>query len=266
MWSNIQTAAQDPEVGIINEFEEKLGELPDHINKIRELITRLEVCHFKCEHHIEKIIDSILTLAPKVAPEKIGINHIQHGENAWKNDLTGKSLLGQQYIWAMKSWIEDIPTKNVPGKYDKEIGQKVRGWLGNKQAYKIRLVRLLLARLTWDWTPYEELQRGGEYEELEFQICRMDICHYAFPTNLERMLIGIGQMRPIENFEGCGSFNVDIQEFVKKKLIVLSDLFESLHNNDTSDNSSQTKAWLTACLIKTLKAQVDLSEPSIEFN
>ena len=264
-WSNISTSPQDSEIIKINEFEAKLGELPDNVYKIRNLITRHEVCHFKYQQHIKKIKDSIINLEPDVVPDKIGTNHIQYGENAWKNDSTGKSLLGQQYVWAIKSWLGDIRTEKIPEKYDKKLGQKVQKWLGDKNEEKIRLTQLLLARLTWDWKPYEELQQGGKYKELEFQICRMDICHYAFPENLGNLLKGIGEMRPIENFEGCGSFNSDIQESVKKELFTLNDLFKSFYNDNKSDEKSQIKAWLTACLIKTLKGQVELSEPLMEL-
>ena len=137
--------------------------------------------------HIKKIRDSIINFEPDVVPDKIGINHIQHGENAWKNDSTGKSLLGQQYVWAIKNWLDDIHSKEIPDKYDKKLGQKVHKWLGDKNVDKMRLVQLLLTRLTWDWKLFEELQHGEKYKELEFQICRMDICHYAFPSNLDRL-------------------------------------------------------------------------------
>jgi hypothetical protein len=52
-WSNIQISPQDPEIVKINNLENNLGELPDKINKIRELITRFEVCHFKYQQHIK---------------------------------------------------------------------------------------------------------------------------------------------------------------------------------------------------------------------
>jgi hypothetical protein len=264
-WSNILISSQNPEIIKINKLEARLGKLPANVYSIRELITRHEVCHFKYQQHIKKIKNSIITLEPKVAPDKIGINHIQHGENAWKNDASGKSLLGQQYVWAIKDWLNEIRSKEMPDKYDTMLGQKVQKWVGGKNADKIRLIQLLLARLTWDWKLYEELQHGGEYKELELQICRMDICHYAFPSNLNRLLQGIGEMKPIENYEGCGSFDNSIQKFVDKELLALYDLFKSLCNNKKSDEKSQIKAWLVACLIKTLKEQVELSEPLIDL-
>jgi len=265
VWSNISISSQDTEIIKINEFEARLGKLPDHVYKIRELITRHEVCHFKYQRHIKIIKDSIINLAPDLAPDKIGINHIQHGEDVWKKDTTGKSLLGQQYVWAFNDWLDDKHPEEIPDKYDRNLGQKVQKCLGDQNIDKRRLVQLLVARLTWDWKLYEELQHGGEFKELEFQICRMDICHYAFPANLDSLIIGIGEMCPIENFEGCGSSNSVIQAFVEKELLILIDLFKSLFYDNKASEQSQIKAWLTLCLIKTLKEQVDLSEPLIEF-
>jgi hypothetical protein len=101
-WSNIQISPQDPEIIKLNNLEKKLGELPDKIYKIRELITRFEVCHFKYKQILRKIKESIINLASNINPTKIGINHVQHGESAWKNDTTGRSLIGQKYLRAKK--------------------------------------------------------------------------------------------------------------------------------------------------------------------
>ncbi len=264
-WSNISIPPQDPELIKINNLEATLGKLPDNVYKIRGLITGQEVCHFKYQQHIKKIKDSIINLVPGVNSDKIGINHIRHGENAWKKDTSGKSLLGQQYIWAIREWLNGVPQKEIPGKYDERLGQKIEQWLGDKNTDKIRLVQLLLSRLTWDWKPYEELLHGDKYGDLESQICRMDICHYAFPANLDRLLQGIGEMRPMENFEGCGSFDNTIQRFVEKELLTLNNLFKSLYKDKESDQKKLLKAWLIACLIKTLKEQVELSEPLIDL-
>jgi len=71
-WQNIEIPPNDPEIIRINEMEKKLGNLPKSVYKVRELITRHEVCHFKFRHHIEKIKSSILSLKPSFTPEKIG--------------------------------------------------------------------------------------------------------------------------------------------------------------------------------------------------
>lgn len=266
-WSNIQISPQDVEIIKIDNLEKKLGELPDKVNKIRELITRFEVCHFKYQQHLRKIKDSIINLEPNVDSTKIGINHIQHGESAWKNDTTGKSIVGQQYIWAIREWLNDNPKNEIPDNYNKKLGRKIQKWMGDKSTDKVRLVRLLLARLTWDWKLYEELQHGGEFKDIEFQACRMDICHYAFPKNLDLLLQGIGQMEPVKEieFEGCGSFDNNIKTFIENELSVLYNMFRSLHDNKESVKTQLIKTWLIACLIKTLKEQVELSKPIIDL-
>jgi len=72
-------------------------------------------------------------------------------------------------------------------------------------------------------------------------------------------------MKPIEIFEGCGSFNKNIREFVDKKLITLKELSKSICEGHNSDEKASIKVWLLACLMKTLKEQVNLSGPSIEI-
>ncbi len=242
-WSNIQNFSQDSEIIKINNFEKRLGKLPDKVSKIRELITRFEVCHFKYQLHLRKIKDSINVLEPSVDTTTIGINHIQHGEIVLNKDTTGKSLIGMQYVWALNEW------------------------LGDKSKDKIRLVRLLLARLTWDWIPYEELQRGGDYKDLEFQICRMDICHYAFPNNLDLLIKGIGQMKAIEDkiFEGCGSYNTGIKAYLENEFSDLNNAIKSFGNNNGSNKNDLIKIWLTACLAKTIKENIHISLPIAEI-
>jgi len=260
-WSNIQLTPKDPEVTRINSLEKKLGKLSDKTVKIRELITRFEVCHFRYQQHIRKIKDSILTLEPNTDPAKIGITHVRHGENAWKNDTTGHSLNGQQYIWAMKKWLNDGSVIEITDIYNKEQGLQIQKWLDHKSPDKIRLVRLLLARLTWDWKSYEELQHGGKYKDLELQICATDICHYAFPANLDLILQAIGKMKPVENFEGCGSFDAKRKAFIEKELADLNSTIKSMYKGRQPDKDGLTRIWLNACLAKTLKEQVNISMP-----
>ena len=217
-WSNIQISTQDPEIIKIDNLEKKIGELPDNVNKIRGLITRFEVCHFKYQQHLRKIKDSIIDLEPNVDSTKIGINHIQHGESVLNKDATGKSFIGQQYVWAIKGWLNEKPPNEIPENYDKKLGQQIHKWLGDKNPDKTRLVRLLLARLTWDWKSYETFMQGEELMDIKLQVAKIDICHYAFPKNINLLLEGIGQMKAVEEreFEGCGSFNASIKTYLEK--------------------------------------------------
>jgi hypothetical protein len=260
-WSNIEISPQDPEIMEINNFQKTLERLPQQINQIRELITRFEVCHFKYQEHLDKIKNSILTLHPNIVPSKIGLNHIQYGEDACINDSTGRSLIGQQYLWAIRKWIDNDSQNKFPEHYNKGLGQQVQKWMGKKSSDKIRLVRLLLARLTWDWKSYEELQQGGGFKDLEFQVCRMDICHYAFPQNLNLLLQGIGKMKPVKNFEGCGSFEKSTKVYIEKQFSILNDMLISMREVESPDKRDLIKIWLIACLAKTLKEQTGLLEP-----
>ncbi len=88
----------------------------------------------------------------------------------------------------------------------------------------------------------------------------MDICHYAFPKNLDLLLQGIGRMEPINNFEGCGSFNTDIKTYVEKQFSILCDYLKSNSNKKNLNQDEKIKLWLIACLAKTLKEQVGLKK------
>ena len=259
-WSNIEISSNDPEIIEIDKFEKILGVIPSNIQQIRELITRFEVCHFKYLQHIRYIKESIINLKPSTDPENIGINHIRNGEDAWKKDKTGRSLSGQRYVWALKNWLGYNTKVKDSDHYDGKLGQKITKWLGEKNPDNERLVCLLIARLIWDWKSYEELQRGGENKALELQVCSIDVCHYTFPKNLNLLLRGIGQMKPVERFEGCGSCNLDIKTSVEKEFSSLNDLLKSITSVNQPDKNELVKAWLIACLAKTLKEQVGLTQ------
>ncbi len=262
-WSNIQVSNSDSEIIKINDLEKRLGELPDKVKRIRELITRFEVCHFKYKQHLKKIKDSITELNTNVDTTKIGTNHIQHGENVLNTDTTGKSLIGQQYVWAIKEWLNDNGKKEISNKYDKELSKKIQKWLGVKNPDKVRLVKLLLARLTWDWSSYEKLQHGGKYKDIEFQASRQDICHYAFPKNLDALIKGIGQMKAVEEkrFEGCGSFNTGIKAYLEKEFLDLNNTLKSFQIKNGVSKNDLIRTWLILCLAKTIKENIKISIP-----
>ena len=159
-WSNIEISPKDSEIIEINKFEKSLGELPDNVQKVRELIRRFEVCHFKYKEHLKYINDSIHNLSPKIEPGNIGVYHISKGEGVLKNDKTGRSKLGQQYLCSLLVWLGEHIQEN-PEYCNKELNQKISKWLGGKTQDKERHVRLLVARLMWDWKSYEQYQVGG---------------------------------------------------------------------------------------------------------
>lgn len=266
-WSNIELSPQDSEIIEINELEERIGELPANVKRIRELITRFEVCHFKYQRHIKKIKDSIDCLNADLDTSRIGANHLQHGEEALNRDITGKSLLGQQYVWAIREWLNDHSENEFSGRYDRKLGQRIHKWLGDREPDKIRLARLLLARLLWDWKSYETLQQGAKMKDIEFQASRMDICHYAFPENLDLLLQAIGRMEAVEEekFEGCGSYNATMKTALINEFIDLNNILKSFQVNYLSSIDDVMKKWLVACLAKTIKEQIKIPTPMIDM-
>jgi hypothetical protein len=259
-WSNIEVHSADPEIIEIDKFEKTLGDLPLNIKKIRELITRFEVCHFKYQRHIRNIKISINELTVIKEPDNIGAYHLSNDKNAIKNDTTGRSLIGQTYIDSLLNWLGENPQTSTSDYTNKQPLKNTVIWLGSRNPDKERMVRLLIARITGDWESYEKLQHGGQYKDLEFQICRMDICHYAFPQHIDILLQGIGKMRPIDNFEGCGTFNTEIKEYVKDQFQTLCDHLRSNLKKKKQINDEQVKIWLIACFAKTLKEQIKLTQ------
>ena len=262
-WSNIEVSSQDIEIAVIDKFESTLDNIPTPVHKIRELITRFEVCHFKYKQHLKHIDESITNLEPYTDPGKIGSNHIKQGRNAWENDLTGRSLIGQQYLWLLQNWLAKTNQQPIPDQYDNNLDLNVSKWLGIKTPDKERIVQLLIARLTYDWESYEKLQLGGEFKDLEYQTCRMDICHYAFPKHLDSLLQAIGEMKPFKNMEGCGSFDTVIRASVEEKFSELCYLIQDMTkiaNNKIRNKNDQIKVWLYACFAKTLKEQIGITK------
>lgn len=266
-WSNIDISDKDAEIVCINRLEEALENYPESVRQIRELITRFEVCHFKYKQHIKNIRKSIKDLHPKTDPGNIGQNHIQHGEKAWESDKTGRTLMGQQYLWALDNWLDNNEQKK-PLEYNEQLAREIETWLGDKRPEKVKLVRLLLARLRWNWKMLEEISRksmeeisreGGD-RGLEYQVYRMDICHFAFPINLINMLRGIGKMKPVDKFEGCGTCNSMIKKSVHVELIKINGWLLSTKEAGIAkmDRKKLTRIWLFACLAKTIKEQAGL--------
>jgi hypothetical protein len=256
-WSNIESSTQDTEIAEINKLETTLDDIPTAIRKIRELITRFEVCHFKYQQHIKHIQTSILALKHTTDPDKIGTNHISRGEKAWPNDKTGRSLVGQKYLWALKSWLIKTDKSLLPKDFDKRLYLKITSWLGIKTHDKERIVRLLIARLTYSWGAYKKFQKGGHLKDLEYQTCRMDICHYAFPKHLDTLIQAIGELKPHKDLEGCGSFNFEIKSFIKKKY---SEICQSIDLSSQNKNDLM-RTWLYLCLAKTIKEQTGITDP-----
>ena len=67
-------------------------------------------------------------------------------------------------------------------------------------------------------------------------------------------------MEPIDNFEGCGSFNADIKIYIDKKFSISCDYLKSNARKKHPVKDENVKLWLFACLAKTLNEQVGLKK------
>jgi hypothetical protein len=258
-WSNIETSPDDPEIIEINKFETALGRIPENVLQIRKLISGFEVCHFKYLQHITYIKDSIANLKPNIILEDIGKTHFRYGAEVLEKDKSGRSLSGQIYVSALTDWLDDIELGDDPKK-DEGILLKITKWLGQRDPEKERLVRLLIARLKWDWKTYEGLLEDNANKELENQVCRIDVCHYNFPGIIDSLLNGIGQLKPVEAFEGCGSFTSNIKSSIKDEFNLLRDRIKDILYEQKPDKRAMMRTWLYLCLAKTLKEQVGLKQ------
>ena len=262
-WINIDVLPNDEEIAAIDQMEQALSNIPKCVHQIRELITRFESCHFKYQQHYRHIVESIAILCPVVGVNRIGSSHPRHDGNAWRNDTTGRSRIGQQYIEALHSWLDEDSSNDVgvPGQETLELKQRVNVWLGDGSEERVRLVRMLLARLFWQ--SVEDYRRGGELSELEYQVERTDVCNYAFPQNIERLIQGIGKLEPVKSFDGCGTFDVETKLFINKEFSKLCKWLKTdTPGNDLGLGEKEPmKVWLVACLAKTLKESIHLSYP-----
>ena len=256
-WSNIEIPPEDPEIIQIDKFKAALGKIPPHVYQIRKLITGFEICHYKYNQHLEYIKGSISNLKPNIILEDIGRNHLRHGEKVIDKDRSGRSFTGNIYVLILSKWLDDSNKDQDINKHD-ELANNITQWLGQKDAEKERLVRLLIARLKWDWKSYESLLRDNSNKDLENQVCRIDICHYNFPEIINSVLIGIGQKKPVELFEGCGSFTSNIKSSVEGEFDLLTEIIKDKSSGKEPDQKTMIRIWLYLCLAKTLKEQVGL--------
>jgi hypothetical protein len=258
-WTNIEVTPDDPEISQINEFEGRLGKLPEAVHQIRKLIFGYEVCHFKHQQHASYIKTSIINLEPARIPEDIGKHHLRHGDHVLEKDKSGRSLLGQNYISSLTWWLDE---NDKGGNLIRKEGlfKKIKEWLGQREPEKERLVRLLIARLKWDWKSYENLLKENANRVLESQVCRMDVCHYNFPNIIDSVIRGIGKLEPVDSFEGCGSYNSDIKSEIESELSILIDKVKSIISSEDLNKSLLIQAWLFTCFAKILKAQLGLKQ------
>lgn len=266
VWQNVVLAENDPQVDWIRELEARARPIPEVAWAIRELITRLEVCHFKWERHVERIVAAIREMQLPLDPRTIGRAHPRCGPEAWRLDPTGRSRRAQEYIRSLEAWLAGVEKPSNPRNLtDRPTWGDTRPWvneaLGLPNPRKIRMVEALVDRLV--------LREGREplppeYGAFGEQIERTDICLDEFPRNLERMITAIGRQQPVEDFIGCGSFDETRRAQVRGHYLTLVHWLagrETKPPSLTLGTGTPVRIWLVASLAKTLKAMVSLPDP-----
>ncbi len=165
----------------------------------------------------------------------------------------------------MQEFISDVKRdqRKIPNDHDLNLDLKISKWLGDKTPDKERIVRLLIARLTYNWESYEKLQLGGQFKELEFQTCRMDICHYDFPSHLDTQIQAIGKMQSHKGLEGCGSYTSEIKMFLTGKYSEIVSSISDISKDRfllKQNKNDQFRIWLYLCLAKTIKEQTGIND------
>jgi len=264
-WANLGLSRMDAEIRRIHQLERAAVPLPPVATTIRELITRFEICHFKAERHVQRIIAAIGEMRLDLAPATIGTAHPKSGETAWRQDRTGRSRPGQEYIWVLQMWLAEAPYSDLdPRGIPRKLVDRVNGALGQPNAQKRLLVLALLARLLLkaDRSPLP-----AELAPFWEQVEATDICHYTFPDNLERMIQAIGRLEPAADFVGCGSCNPEGREMARRHFEALCTWLRGERGSLDAQLGDRTpvKEWLAACLAKTLKEVAALREPMPQF-
>ena len=61
-----------------------------------------------------------------------------------------------------------------------------------------------------------------------------------------------------KEFDGCGSYDTNIKAYLEKEFLDLNDELKSLKINDSLNRNNLIKAWLVACLAKTIKENINI--------
>ncbi|WP_406661459.1 hypothetical protein V7O66_02750 [Methanolobus sp. ZRKC3] len=260
-WANIGIESPDSEILQIYRLEQRIGTLSNETKEIRNLITRLEICHFKFERHIFRIIESIGRENVDFNLDSIGSSHPKCGKNAWRADKTGRSRKGQEYIWVLQMWLGVLPAEKDPRGIPISLFEEVYSSLGERDRYKEALVSALLNRLLWNFKTERKIL-PEELENLISQIDRTDICHYAFPENIKKTIKAIGELNSSPDFEGCGSYDERCRQIALHYFTDLNYWLQGGMSETGRMLGERTllKKWLVVCLAKTIKELAGIRE------
>jgi hypothetical protein len=230
---------------------------------IHEVILKFETSQLQFQQNNQDPAKSIY------APESGRINikqesdFLQKSENSPRKDKAGRSLLGQQYIWALVNWLAGYPELNMMGHFNNEIYRNVSGWLGIKSPEKEKLVRIIVAKLTHDWKSLKKFNQGSANKVLAYFASSMDIWQYTFPKMLDKLLQDIGKME-FKICDLCEKTDIekDDKTNIENEFAILCNLMNSgivSNSNGFPVENNLIKIWLIASITKTLKDQTGLT-------
>jgi len=246
-WANIGLIEPDEEVTALWKLQQALLLPAPSARRIRELITRLKICHFKFPRHLQRIMAAIGTMRWELDLAQIGQAHPRKGPQASLMDTTGRSQQAESFIAALEGWLAGQSPET-------EVAEEVWAALGSQDDQKVSLVAALARQLRWQ---YEAGSLGPELSLWDYQLRRTHQCHYTFPQNVRRLIEAIGRGKPLEEFEGCGSFS-------SENLALARSTIEGLYAWLTQGggplaarlgHSTPEKEWLARCLRYTLIGQ-----------
>jgi len=231
----------DSEIVAIDELENKISPLSQNALKIRELITRVELCHHKAERWVYNIIEAIGKGESNkgMGTRPSGQKHPR--ETVWENvctllsswcagDSTSKGLLidsvpasqmiealGERSslkVWQVQRVIEKIWSVICWSQPCEEEAKEYEWLLVDGNAYELVYLNQCPKRfkehedfwLTTVRTMIHDTENGDKADlSLALAIDMLWPCHWKFVENLQIVLNAIGgQLKPDTPFAACG--------------------------------------------------------------
>lgn len=283
-WRNC-AGESDDEIAAIDKLEDEISPLDDNTKRIRELISKLEVCHHKAQRHIEIIIDAIGRGKTNKGPGERPLGSIHPRE-----------ALTELVIGSLKAWKNnehyDVPPFGIGGMSVEDLF----GFLGKKTPLKVwqveRVCDKLHSFLDPEFRYYEMVEHPEKYAEnahyrgatintvisdrvdgeaakltLASAIDHLQPCNWNFPENLVIVLRAIGgDLRPQVSFAAhCRNVSQSpVKDYIKNASTILRAYCTGESKGVSREiikklgKKNPKKHWLAASLEKTIRMQMGL--------
>ena len=284
-WRNLGQFS-DAEIVEINRIEKELGNIDENFTKIRELITRLEMCHHKSKRHVDLIIQAIGTEKPHRFPSKECYDTLSADQERWK-------AIGE----ILGAWLEKIPEDEAIQKFPDYTDDIYDFYnrLGDHNELKNWQVEHLKKRVhghVYEDVEYRYLSGIAEadndfLEQTSKQKVQMALipgadteftldaaidnavpCNWNFETNLRLILSTIGGKEDRSGVLAAHAANIEFNPLKIEMIPLVNALDEYVQNNPVSSSNRQifstlgernpVKSWLAASLSKTIKVQLKI--------